>query len=171
MPKPSGQTRNRSQDKALTLFSWPVFLLFDIPIAARAAGYGRDSHRTFGSNAAEPRLTSRTIPQGNLPNVTHLYTLPASDPRKSCMGNLTFSPSDWRVVHSPAPVARTRTPRDAHSATARALLSQSLFRPSSFPESFARRVRFPAVQARSASAAIHTPPASVCKQSCHSRQT
>src|SRR5580700_1152240 len=87
-------------------------------------------------------------------------------------GGVTSSPSDWPVVAGlPEPVGRTRTPRDAHSAAARALLSRSLSRPSSTPESAGCRARFRVVPARSAFAAIHTLCASVCRRSCHSRQT
>jgi len=67
---------------------------------------------------------------------------------------LTSSPSGGRAASDlPEPAGRIHTPLDAHSATARALLSRSLSRPSSFLESSARRVRFRVVPARSAFAA------------------
>src|SRR5258708_3921644 len=84
---------------------------------------------------------------------------------------ITSLRSDWWALDSPEQVGRTHTRQGAHIAVARVLLSQSLFRPSSIHGSSARSSHFPAVPARSAFAAIHTPPVSVCKRSFHSRRT
>src|SRR5437588_8905035 len=109
----SEQIRNRSQDKALGLFSLPVFSFVDLPLASQAAGGA-------GILIADPaatqrptgrRLSSRTIPQRNFPNVTR------ADGQNTPRNRLTSSLNDWQVAaDSPQPVERTRTLQDSRTA-------------------------------------------------------